>query len=51
MISTAGDAQLSVADPSPTATGRLVNGAFALPQPVQVSATSAGGHRRRRSRR
>ena len=30
MTSTAGDAALSVADPSPTATGRLVNGAFSL---------------------
>ena len=31
MISTAGDATLSVADPSPTNTGHLVNGTFALP--------------------
>ena len=38
VISTARDATLSVADPSATATGRLVNGAFALPQPLQVSA-------------
>ncbi len=30
VISTAGDATLSVADPSPNATGRLVNGAFSL---------------------
>ncbi len=35
MISTAGDATLTVADPSPTNTGKLVNGAFALPQPLQ----------------
>jgi hypothetical protein len=28
---------LSVADPSSTATGRLVNGAFSLPQALQVS--------------
>ena len=28
MISTAGDATLTVADPSPTNTGKLVNGAF-----------------------
>ena len=35
VISTAGDATLSVADPSPTNTGRLVNGTFALPQPLQ----------------
>ena len=43
MISTAGDAQLSVSDPSATATGRLVNGAFSLSQPVQAAATSAAG--------
>ena len=35
MISTAGDATLSVADPSTTATGQLVNGTFALAQPLQ----------------
>ena len=35
VISTAGDATLSVADPSANATGYLVNGAFALPQPLQ----------------
>jgi hypothetical protein len=35
VISTAGDATLSVADPSTTNTGRLVNGTFALPQPLQ----------------
>ena len=34
VISTAGDATLSVADPSTTATGRLVNGTFALTQPA-----------------
>ena len=34
VISTAGDATLSVADPSATNTGRLVNGTFALPQPI-----------------
>ena len=38
MISTAGDATLSVADPSSTATGHLVNGAFSLPQPLQAKA-------------
>ena len=43
VISTAGDAQLSVSDPSATATGRLVNGAFSLSQPVQAAATSAAG--------
>jgi Zinc carboxypeptidase/Chitobiase/beta-hexosaminidase C-terminal domain len=35
VISTAGDAVLSVADPSTTATGRLVNGTFALTTPLQ----------------
>jgi X-Pro dipeptidyl-peptidase len=35
VISTAGDATLSVADPSANATGRLVNGAFALTSPLQ----------------
>jgi hypothetical protein len=43
VISTAGDAALSVADPSPDASGRLVNGAFSLPTPVSVKAASAGG--------
>jgi PKD repeat protein len=43
VISTAGDANLSVADPSANATGRLVNGAFSLPQPLQVMAASAAG--------
>jgi virginiamycin B lyase len=43
VISTAGDATLSVADPSSTATGRLVNGAFSLPQPVMAKASSAAG--------
>ncbi len=38
VISTAGDAALSVADPSPTATGHLVNGAFSLPQALQAAA-------------
>jgi hypothetical protein len=35
VISSAGDATLSVADPSSNHTGYLVNGAFALPQPLQ----------------
>jgi hypothetical protein len=43
VISTAGDASLSVADPSAVSTGKLVNGAFSLAQPVQASASSAGG--------
>ena len=41
VISTAGDATLSVADPSATATGRLVNGSFSLAAPLQANATSA----------
>ena len=40
MISTAGDATLSVADPSSTNTGKLMNGTFALPQKLQASASS-----------
>jgi type 1 glutamine amidotransferase len=43
VISTAGDALLSVADPSATATGRLVNGSFSLASPVRARATSALG--------
>ena len=41
MISTAGDALLSVADPSPQNTGHLVNGTFFLPQPLQARARNA----------
>jgi hypothetical protein len=41
VVSTAGDAALSVADPSANATGRLVNGAFSLVQPLQVKGTGA----------
>ena len=40
VISTAGDATLSVTDPSTTATGRLVNGAFALSEPLQARANT-----------
>jgi PKD repeat protein len=43
VISTAGDATLSVSDPSPVATGRLVNGTFSLPTPLGVRAQSALG--------
>ena len=43
VISTAGDALLSVSDPSPTNTGKLVNSAFTLANPIMASATSAGG--------
>ena len=42
VISTAGDALLSVADPSSQNTGHLVNGAFFLPQPLQARARNAG---------
>jgi hypothetical protein len=37
VISTAGDATLTVSDPSPVATGHLVNGAFARPAPLKVA--------------
>ena len=40
VISTAGDATLSVTDPSSNATGRLVNGAFALSEPLQARANT-----------
>ncbi|WP_028067530.1 ThuA domain-containing protein [Solirubrobacter soli] len=43
VISTAGDATLSVSDPSSLATGRLVNGTFSLPQALRAKAASAGG--------
>jgi hypothetical protein len=40
VTSSAGDATLSVTDPSTNATGRLVNGAFALGEPLQTRANS-----------
>ena len=43
VVSSAGDAALSVADPSSTATGHLVNGTFSLPQALQAMATSPLG--------
>jgi hypothetical protein len=43
VISTAGDATLSVADASSTATGHLVNGTLALPSLLQVRASSPAG--------
>ena len=43
VISTAGDAALSVTDSSTNATGRLVNGAFALPRALQLQASSPAG--------
>jgi type 1 glutamine amidotransferase len=41
VISTAGDAPLSVADPSSTNTGKLVNGSFSLPQTLQAAVGTA----------
>jgi hypothetical protein len=41
VTSTAGDATLSVADPSSAHTGHLVNGEFFLPQALQASAGGA----------
>ncbi len=43
VISSAGDATLSVADPSSVATGHLVNGTFSLPSALQAKATSPLG--------
>ena len=42
MTSTAGDAALSVADPSSVATGHLVNGAFAPAADLQAARNAAG---------
>jgi hypothetical protein len=42
VVSTGGDAALTVADPSGTATGHLVNGTFSLPSALQVRAGSPG---------
>ncbi len=39
VVATTSNARLSVADPSPTNAGKLVNGAFFLPQTLQASAT------------
>ena len=41
VISTAGDAALSVSDPSTTNTGKLVNGTFSLPQTLQSAVGTA----------
>jgi hypothetical protein len=40
VISTAGDATLTASDPSATAPGHLVNGAFSLPQPLRVAGST-----------
>ena len=39
-LGTAGNATLSVTDPSSTAPGRLVNGTFSLPTPLKAVGTS-----------
>jgi hypothetical protein len=41
VISSAGDAALSISDPSAVAKGHLVNGSFALPSALQARATGA----------
>jgi hypothetical protein len=41
VVSTAGEAALSVVDPSSTATGHLVNGTFSLPSALQARARNA----------
>ncbi len=41
VVSTAGDATLSITDPSSVANGHLVNGAFSLPEPLQARASNA----------
>ncbi len=41
MTSTAGEAVLSVVDPSTTAPGHLVNGSFVLPSALQARARNA----------
>ncbi len=42
VVSTAGDATLSVADPATTNTGHLVNGTFALPSVLQAAGAIDG---------
>jgi hypothetical protein len=42
VVSSAGDAALTVADPSTTAPGHLVNGTFSLPEALQASGATAG---------
>jgi hypothetical protein len=43
VVSSAGDAALSIADPGATAPGHLVNGPFSLPAALKVAATSPAG--------
>ena len=42
MTSSAADATLSVSDPGTLAPGHLVNGTYAMAQPLEVKATDAG---------
>jgi M6 family metalloprotease-like protein len=44
VVSTAGEAALTVTDPSATAPGHLVNGEFSLPQPLQASGSTSGAY-------
>jgi hypothetical protein len=41
VLSTAGDAALSIVDPSSTAPGHLVNGSFVMPQPLSARGVNA----------
>jgi hypothetical protein len=43
VVSSASDGTLTVADPSGTAPGRLVNGTYSLPAPLQAKASSPAG--------
>ncbi|HEY6891559.1 MAG TPA: M64 family metallopeptidase [Solirubrobacter sp.] len=43
VITSAGDAALSVADPSTQSPGKLVNGTFSLPTPLMINASSPSG--------
>ncbi|MDA0165597.1 M64 family metallo-endopeptidase [Solirubrobacter ginsenosidimutans] len=43
VITSAGDAALSVADPSTQSPGKLVNGTFSLPAPLLINASSPSG--------
>jgi hypothetical protein len=43
VISSAGDGALAVSDPAAATAGRLVNATFALDEPLQARASSAGG--------
>jgi hypothetical protein len=40
VTSTAGDAALTVSDPSANAPGHLVNGTFSLPQPLMIGSSA-----------